>query len=324
MKRVLTHRLGSLDDVVVSTGEDQPPQTGEVVLEMRSAVVSYVNTILLKGAYQMTPPLPFVPGTTGVGIVVALGESVEGWQIGQRVAVTRLSGGCLATRICVDAAQLASVPDSVSDVTAAGMLEAWVTMHFALTHRTTITRDERALVLGATGALGNAAVDILAAHGAKVLAVGTSSERLDLLRERDLDVLNSAERPLDEALRVGWSEGFDLVVDPVGGEGALTALKALAPWGRHLILGFASGDIPRFGANRLLIANRTAIGVDLGDVMTTDSALGRSLMSQTLQAAADGRYRLIGEPRVVPLDDVPDVLRELDGRRATGIVVARM
>lgn len=323
MRHVVIDRLGDLADLVVREGPEPELDDASVLVDLRASVVSYVNAVLARGQYQVPPPVPFVPGTTGVGVVAQVGSAVSDVTVGDRVALTRLSGGCWSTRIRVDPALLAPVPQPVPDALAAAVLEAWVTMHFALTRRRPVRAGEVVLVLGASGAIGSAAVDIARAAGARVVAVCRDRGRLAPGVAEAVDVVDPGDG-LTAAVRARFPEGVDVVVDPVGGDLATESLKLLAPGGAFLVLGFASGDIPRLGANRVLIANRDVVGVDLGHAITGDPALGRTLMGEVLERVADGAYAADLLVRECGLAEVPPALRSVAEGEARGLVVARI
>lgn len=320
MRRVVTHRLGDLADLMVETVPDPVIADDGVVVDMRACVISYVNGLLAGGEYQVKPPTPFVPGTTGLGVVTEVGRGISGIAVGDRVATTRLSAGCWATRVELAPDLLVPVPEGVSDTVGAAVLEAWCTMHFAFTRRRRLAGDEVVLVLGATGAIGGAAVDIARATGARVIAVGTDRHRLRAAERRGAQIVETAE-DLTSAVRDLAPGGVDVVVDPVGGDLALEALKLLAPGGTFMVLGFASQVIPRLGANRILIANRAVVGVDLGYAITEEPALGQSIMSEVLEGVAAGRYATLVRPEVCALDEVPERLRTVMARGVEGPVV---
>ncbi|SNR80704.1 zinc-binding dehydrogenase [Blastococcus mobilis] len=195
-------------------------------------------------------------------------------------------------------------------------------MQLALTRRHRLRPGETVLVLGAGGAIGRAAVDVASALGGRVIAAGSSRGRIEWAADRaGVDLLDLSASGLADGVRDLAPGGIDVVVDPVGGPLASEALKSLAPFGTHLVLGFASGDIPRFGANRVLIANKTVVGVDLGHALGHDPTLAERLMSEVLEAVSAGRYRPC-EPAECELEDVPGVLADIERGSRSGQVVA--
>ncbi|WP_369255398.1 zinc-binding dehydrogenase [Geodermatophilus amargosae] len=324
MCRVLAREFGPPEGLVVEQAAVPFPDEGRVLVEMRAGVVSFVNSLLVRGAYQVRHPLPFVPGTTGVGVVRAVGPGCSASWVGRRVAITQMEGGCLATHALVRRDALASVPDDVPDAVGAAVLEAWSTMQLALTRRHRLQPGETILVLGAGGAIGRAAVDVASALGGRVIAAGSSRARLTWAADRaDVDLVDLSVSGLGDGVRALAPGGVDVVVDPVGGPLATEALRSLAPFGAHLVLGFASGDVPRFGANRVLIANKTVVGVDLGHALGADPALAERLMSEVLEAVSTGRYRPCA-PVECALEEVPGVLAEIERGTRTGQVVVTM
>ena len=320
--RVAAEVFGPPEDLQVQEVEDLQPGPGQAVVEMRAGVVSFVNSLLVRGAYQVRPPLPFVPGTSGVGEIRRVGPGFDEAWIGRRVAITQLSGGLLASQAVVTREAIAEMPDGVADVEAAAALEATSTMHFALTMRYAVTSGSRILVLGAGGAIGRAAVDVARALGARVIAAASSRARLAWADGVDgVDLVDLAETDLKSALDAVAPDGVDAVVDPVGGAASQIALKSLTAYGTYLVLGFASGDIPRLGANRVLIANKTVVGVDMGHAIGLDAGLAERIMTEVLAAVKSGRYSP-PVPYVCSLEDVPSVLTAIEKGGQNKIFVA--
>jgi NADPH2:quinone reductase len=268
--------------------------------------------------YQVKPPVPFTPGLTVAGDLLDAGDGVSGLPLGRRVAGCWLGLGGYATHRVLPADTVVPLPDAVSYEVAATAAESYATVLFALTRRTTLRPGEWVLVLGAGGGIGLAAVDVAASLGARVIAAASSQAK------RAAAVSAGAQAAVDyqaEDLRARVREitgaGADLVVDPVGDRFAEPALRSLRGSGRYLVIGFAGGSIPRLPLNRVLLENRTVIGVDWGAWSRQDPAGNQALMAGLLTQVAAGALHPIG-PATYPLERAADALDSLARRQVTG------
>lgn len=298
---------------------DPVPGPGQVVVAVAAAGVNYVDVLLVAGTYQIKIPPPFTPGTELSGTVVALGDGVEGWTVGDRVLATTF--GAFASHVSVPAATLARVPDELDLDRAAALVQSYTTMWFSLTRRTTITPGETVLVLGAGGGIGLAAIDVATALGARVIAAASSAEKLDAaLAAGASEVINYTTEDLKVQAKALSGGGVDVVVDPVGGELAEPALRATGWNGRFLVLGFAGGAIPKLPANLVLLNNRTVIGVDWGAWTSREPGGQQAVLDEVLAAVAEGRLTPPA-PHRVPLDECALVLQAALDRRLVGKTV---
>ncbi len=274
---------------------------------------------MIKGTYQETPDPPFVLGLEVSGRVSSLGQGVAGLKVGQRVAAYTGRGG-FAEAVTVDATRCVAIPEGISDVEAAGFLITYGTSHLALKRRARLKMGERLAVLGAAGGAGLTAVEIGHAMGADVLAVARGVDRLEIARargaNRGLDL--AAADDLPSALK---AEGpFDVVYDAVGGAAGEAALRALRPEGRHLLIGFASGDLPRLRPNHMMVKNQEVIGVNWGGYMRFAPEVMAETIAELFDWVAEGR--LSPEARhVYPLERIDEAMALLKSREATGKIV---
>jgi NADPH2:quinone reductase len=193
-------------------------------------------------------------------------------------------------------------------------------MLFAFTRRTTVAAGESVLVLGAGGGIGLAAIDVARALGLRAIAVASSPEKLDKALAAGAEAGIDAADDVKTRARELAGGGVDLVVDPIGGPLAETALRALRVNGRYLVIGFASGEIPRLPANQVLLNNRTVLGVDWGAWTMQQPDAHRTLLGELMALVADGRLRPV-EPTTYPLDQASVALTDLLERRIVGKVV---
>jgi NADPH:quinone reductase len=234
----------------------------EVIIDTKAAGINFPDSLIVQGKYQIKPELPFIPGMEMSGVINAVGERVENLRLGMRVlAYPHL--GAFAEKVVVSSHEVFPIPDSMSFVEAAGFVHAYGTSHHALKDRAQLKAGETLLVLGAAGGIGLAAVEIGKVMGAKVIAAASSAEKLELCKQHGADALIDYRRD-DLRTRIKEitnGEGVDVVYDPVGGDYAEQSVRSLKRYGRYLILGFASGEIPKLPLNLLLLKTATAVGV---------------------------------------------------------------
>lgn len=303
MRRVVCSEFG--DPLALKVLEGPTPQPGprEVLIEVSAVGVSFVDELIVRGAYQVRPPLPFTPGSCVVGRVVVVGDGVESPSIGTVVATALIGFGGYASHVTAPADALAQLPDGVCAYTAAAVMESYLTLVFATTHRVTIKSGEHVVVLGAGGGIGQAAVDVSRALGARVVAVASTEEKRALAKAAGADVTLGYDNLKDD-IRAATGGGADVVIDPVGGPASESALRALRTGGRFCVLGFASREIPRLPANIVLMRNRAVIGVDWGD-WSREAGGARdnaALLADVLDKVGRGELQP-GRPSTAPLAD---------------------
>jgi NADPH2:quinone reductase len=325
MRRLVCQEFADPDRLIV---EDVPPlgaaREGSVVVDVAAAGVNYVDGLLVQGRYQIKPPLPFTPGTEVAGTISSVGGDVSGWRVGDRVMATTNAGG-FSEQVAVRAGGLLPVPSGMSFGQAAAFLQSYGTMFYAYTRRTTVGVDDTVLVLGAGGGIGLAAVDLASAMGARVIAAASSPQKLAAAEAAGADqAIDYTSEDLKlrarELAQVGGRGGVTLVVDPVGGDHAEAALRAVGWGGRYLVVGFAGGSIPRIPLNLVLLNSRTLIGIEWGAWVGRDPAGNRAMLEELLALAGTGRLHP-AEPAARPLEDAGTVLTDLLERRVTGKVV---
>jgi len=309
-----------LDHVVVEEREPPSPGPGQAVVQVRAAGVNFVDGLLCEGRYQIKPPAPFVPGGEIAGEVVALGEGVSALGVGDRV-LAMTGFGAFAEQVLVPVDALYPVPPGLGFGQAASCVQSYATALFALTRRTTVAAGEWVLVLGAGGGIGLATVDVATALGARVIAAASSADKLASASHMGaVATVAYEDEDLKERARALSGGGVDVVVDPVGGRHSEPALRALAPFGRFLVLGFASGPIATVPLNQVLLRNRAVVGVDWGAWAFSDLAGNRILIEEVLAMMAAGTLHPT-VPAERALEDAAAAMRALIDRRVTGKVV---
>jgi NADPH2:quinone reductase len=320
MRAVVCNEIGPPRQLVIEEREAPQPGEGQLAIDVEAAGVNFADGLFVTGKYQITPQVPFIPGGEVAGTVAAVGDGVEGLAPGDRV-IGSLGLGAYAEQVIANPFQVEPLPDNMSFGQGAGFVQSYCTALFALDRRGQLKPGETLLVLGASGGVGRAAVDVGKALGARVLAAASSSEKLAIAREAGADeVIDYSTEDLKTRARELAGGGVDVVYDPVGGDKAEPALRALGTDGRFLVIGFAAGDIPRIPLNLVLLRNRNVVGVDWGAWMLSDFEGQRALLREALGLAAEGRLHP-PEPATRPLDEAGAVLDELLNGQITGKVV---
>lgn len=238
---------------------------GQVVIRVEACGINFFDGLMVEGKYQTKPERPFSPGSEVAGVISSVGAGVEHLKPGTRVLAFAGIGG-YGEQVVVDAWRVFPIPDEMSFVEAAGFLITYATSHHALKDRAQIKPGETLLVLGAAGGVGLTAVELGKQMGARVIAAASSDEKLKLCREYGADeTINYSTEDLRQRIKdVTDGQGVDVVYDPVGGSLTETAVRNLALFGRHLVIGFAAGDIPKIALNLLLLKQSALIGVFWG------------------------------------------------------------
>lgn len=325
MRAWLCKEFGTADTLVLDDQAAEPKLASRaVMLEVRAAGLNFPDSLIIEGKYQFKPAFPFSPGGEVCGVVTAVGEKVSAFQVGDRVMA--LTGwGAFAEKIAVAEANLVKVPDTLSDTDAAGFMMVYGTSMYALKQRGRLQAGQTLLVLGAGGGVGKAAVEIGKAMGARVIAAASSADKLAVAKAAGADeLLNYAECNLkDEVKKLTKGQGVDVCYDPVGGEQAELALRSMGWDGRYLVIGFASGDIPRFAANLTLLKSCQVVGVFWGAFAQRFPAENQANFVQLLEwVAAGGITPAVNQ--VYGFDQVPQAIADIGGRRLSGKAVVKV
>lgn len=324
MRSLVCKAYGSPDDLVVEEQDEPIAAPGEIVVDIKAAGLNFPDVLVISGQYQVQTPPPFVPGHEAAGIVSVVAADVEGIAVGDRVIITP-SGGAFAEKCAVDANLAMPIPDGLDFGQAAGFTITYSTSYHALKQSANLQRGETVLVLGAAGGVGITAVEIAKAMGANVIAAASTDDKLEFTVSAGADeTVNYSAVSLREAVKeISSGAGVDVVYDPVGGEIGEQALRTLARHGRYLVIGFASGKIPEFPANLVLLKEASIIGVWWGPWASRNP----KLQAQNLEAM--GKMIAAGQlqPRVTKsyaLDEFREAFRAITTRRVRGKIVFHM
>ncbi|SEC41474.1 NADPH2:quinone reductase [Rhizobiales bacterium GAS191] len=324
MRAILCRELGGSESLELAEIASPSPGPGEVLVRVKAVGLNFFDTLMLAGKYQFRPELPFSPGAECAGTVEALGEGVSGWEVGDRVA-SFPGYNCCREEIVVRADRLLKVPDRISDEQAAGLVVTYGTSLHALKDRARLRHGETLAVLGAAGGVGLAAVEIGRAMGARVIACASSADKLALASQHGAEMtLDYTAEDVKEGLRrLTGGRGADVIYDPVGGDLAEPALRAIAWQGRYLVVGFAAGPIPKIPLNLALLKGCDIQGVFWGSFIERDPAAHRANMAQIFAWTAEGKLSAHVHA-VFPLEQTTQALGVLSRREAKGKVLVKV
>lgn len=321
MKAVLCKAFGPVGDLEIGQIDLRPPAAGEAQVRIEAAGVNFPDTLIVQGKYQVRPPLPFVPGAELAGTINAVGDQVTHLVPGMKV-IGMTGQGAFAAAGNFPAARLLERPEGMDATTGAGFAMTYGTSMHALRQRAVLKPGETLLVLGASGGVGLAAVELGKAMGATVIAAASTAEKLAVARAAGADhLLNYSETSLKDGVRaITGARGVDVVYDPVGGELLEDAVRVTGWGGRLLVVGFASGGIPKIPANLVLLKGSALVGVFFGTFRDREPEANRENFRQLFAWFGEGRLKPLIS-RTMPVEEVVQAFGILTGRSAIGKLV---
>ncbi len=323
MKALLCTHYGTPDDLTIEDIADPVAKPGEAVVEVKAAALNFFDTLIIAGKYQTKPAMPFSPAAEFAGVVQSVGPDVTSVKVGDRV-LGYLGYGAARQRVAAPADRLVPIPDALDFDRAAGLCVTYGTTLHALKDRAHLREGETLAVLGASGGVGLAAVELGKAMGARVIACASSDDKLAFAKQHGADDgINYATDDLKEALRrVTGGKGVDVIYDPVGGAYAEQALRSIAWKGRFLVVGFAAGEIPKIPLNLALLKGCDIVGVFWGSFVERDPAGHRGNTRQILDWVVAGKLSAHVQA-VYPLADAANALKALAARKVMGKIVLK-
>jgi NADPH2:quinone reductase len=321
MRAAQFSEFGGLEALRLEEVAEPKPGPGEVLIKVTAVGLNFFDTLMLRNKYQVTPPLPFSPGAEIAGAVERLGEGVTEFGVGQRVVAFIGGNGC-REKVVTKARNAVLIPNGVSDEVAAGIPITYGTALHAFKDRAALKPNETVAVLGAAGGAGLAAIEVAKLMGARVIALASSGDKLAFAREHGADAgINYETEEIKSRLKaLTVPKGVDVVFDPVGGRFAEPALRAMAWEGRYLVLGFASGEIPRMPLNLLLLKGCGILGVFWTSFVERNPEKHRANMQLLLEWCKEGRIT----PHVhasFALVETAKALSLIEGRKVNGKVI---
>ena len=328
MRAILVDEYGPPEQLHVAEIPAPLPRSGEVQVAVHAAPVNYVDLLVVDGTYQFLPPRPFVPGKGPAGVVAVVGPEVTTLRIGDRVLAMAEQGGYAET-VAVRADQCYRLPARMPFLEAASLSLVYDTAWFALRERARLRPGETVLVLGASGGVGRAAVQLACAMGARVLAGIARPERAAVVRAAGADaVIDLSSEDLRNGLReqvhaVTNGHGADIILDPLGGEVFEAAIRALAWCGRLVVIGFAAGRISTLKTNYLLLKNIEVSGLQISDYRKRRPAQMAACYAEIFDLYDRGKLKPAAAT-LFPLEQAGEALAALRDRRLQGRAVLRV
>lgn len=328
MKAMLSHEPGGPETLKLTEMDTPAPGKKQVLIRVHAAGLNFPDTLIIKDMYQMKPPRPFAPGGEIAGEIEAIGEGVSGLAVGDRVLGMSGFGG-FATHLNLDAARVMKIPDAMPYDEASCLVLTYGTSHHALKNRAEIKAGESLLILGASGGVGAAAIELGKAAGARIIAAVSSEDKAQFCRDLGADETIIYTRDMDDRAaqkdfsakikELAGGDGVDVVYDAVGGAYAEPAVRALAWKGRYLVVGFPAG-IPKIPLNLTLLKGSQIVGVFWGAHTLREPDLHAENMADLFRMYADGQIK----PRIsarFPLEKAADALNLMMDRKVMGKVV---
>ena len=318
VRAVQCHEYGDPSKLTIEDIAEPVAGPGEVIVQVEAVGLGFVDALRVRGGYQLKDPVPFIPGNELAGRVVGLGEGVAQEFNGRRVmAMSR--NGALAERIRLPARDCVTIPDAMSSAAASGFIVSYCTALYGLQSCGRLQPGETLAVLGAAGGVGLAAIDVAKAMGARVIALASSPEKLDLARRSGADLaVDYSGADWRKRLQEGaGGDGIDMIYDPVGAPYSETAFRCLRPGGRLLVVGFAAGSIAAIPLNLPLLKRSSIVGVDWGGFVREEPQANFPLLKQLADWVERGKLH----PQATschPLEEAPKVLQDLLERRSVG------
>ena len=321
MKAVLCRPPATPEELTLEEVPDPGATPGTLVVDVHACAIGFPDVLMIQNLYQTKPPVPFSPGGEVAGVVRSVGEGVSGFAPGDTVMASTGWGG-LAEQVRVAPDSCTTLPADADLVVAASLFTAYGTSHYALKDRAHLASGETLLVLGASGGVGLAAIELGVLTGARVIAAASTEEKLELCRQYGASAtINYDSEDLKERVRaLTDGKGADVVYDAVGGQYAEPALRAIAWEGRYLVIGFASGSIPKIPLNLALLKGCSIVGVFWGSFVARDRAASAAHLRELMGLWRAGALR----PHVsatYPLEQGGEAIRALADRKVTGRVV---
>ena len=263
MKAIVCNNFGPIQNIEYKDVKKPIIQDKSVIINVKSVGVNFPDGLLVQGKYQLKPETPFIPGMEVAGEIITVGSSVKNFQIGDRVAaLSQLSG--YAEQAVVQEKSVFKIPTKMSFDDSCALLCAYGTSHYALKQRAQLQKNELLVVLGASGSTGIAAIQIGKIIGAKVIAVSSNPEKQKIAKDNGADISIGYDNLKEKLKSISNGKGVDVIFDPVGGDIFDTVARTMARSGRLLVIGFASGTIPKLAVNLALVKEFSVVGVFWG------------------------------------------------------------
>lgn len=329
MKILHCKEYGPVDSLVWEEVESPEPQDNEVLIDIKAAALNFPDFLIVQGLYQFKPELPFAPGNEGAGIIKKTGKNVTRFKEGDRVYFMA-PHGAFAEQICINEFGVFPIPDDISFQLAASYQMAYGTSYHALVQRGDLSEGDEVLILGASGGVGLAALDIVKAKGARAVVGVSTEEKAKICRDYGADeVIVYGTGPKDKEEAKAFSAelksksikgGYDIIYDPIGDCYAEPAFRAIGWKGKYLVVGFAAGQIPKLPINLTLLKGASVVGVFWG------AFTGREFEENQKNISDINRMLSVGEikpliSKEIPMENAVEAIQMIGSRGVVGKVV---
>ena len=321
MKAIVCKEFAPWESLAYEEVPDPVVGKGQVLVDVKAAGINFPDMLMVEGKYQVKPPTPFIPGAEVAGVVAEVGEGVSRFAVGDRV-FGPVQIGAFAERVAQSEHAFFPMGESMSFEQAAGLALAYGTSYYALKQRAQLQPGETVLVLGAAGGVGIATVQLAKAMGAKVIAAASSDEKLEFAAQAGADegINYSTEDLKQRTKELTGGKGANVVYDPVGGDYSEQAFRATAWDGRFLVIGFASGPIPKMPLNLALLKGSSLIGVFWGSWAAQFPDENRENLEEMVAMIDAGDFSpVVSETH--DMENFADAFGAIAERRAKGKVV---
>jgi NADPH2:quinone reductase len=324
MRAVLCNAFEGIKALSFAEAAEPKPSADQILIDVHAASVSYMDYLMTCGGYQMRPALPYVPGTDAAGVVVACGDQVTRFRVGDRVTCDNWFGG-FAERMVAKESGATFLPENVDFVVGSTVLHAYLTAWYALVERARLQAGETVLVTGAAGGVGLACVEIAHLFGARVIAVVGNAAKAAIVSEHGAEEVidHSCEDVRQRVQVLTRGEGLDVCVDNVGGT-LFATLSRLMRWnGRLMPIGFTSGEVPSLAMNLPLLKNYSVVGVFIGAWKERFPDDARRAAETVMAWVGEGKLRPHID-RVLPLERAAEAMSAIANRSTQGRIVLRV
>lgn len=324
MKAVQCTSYGPPENLEFNDIDDPVAGKGDVLIGIHATGLNFPDTLQIAGKYQFQPPFPFTPSSEVAGVIEAVGEGVTDVAVGDRV-MAMIGVGGMAEKVACPVAAITKIPDSMDFTAASGFGMIYGTSYHALKQRANLQPGETLLVLGASGGVGYAAVEIGKAMGARVIAAASTDEKLAVAKKAGADeLINYGDGQLkDKVKKLTGGVGADVIYDPVGGDLFDQSARCINWKGRLLVIGFASGTIPKYPTNLALLKGCDLVGVFWGDFRRREPEVHDQNTEELFALYDEGKLKPLVS-QIFPLDKYVDALNVFVNRQAVGKIVIQV
>ena len=321
MKAIVCNDFGPIQNIEYKDVNEPVIQDESVIINVKSVGVNFPDGLLVQGKYQLKPDTPFIPGMEVAGEIVKIGPNVSSLKIGDRVAaLSQLSG--YAEQAVIQEKSVFKIPSKMSFDDSCALLCAYGTSHYALKQRANLKKNELLVVLGASGSTGIAAIQIGKIMGAKVIAVSSNSEKQKIAKDNGADISIGYDNLKEELKSISNGKGIDVIFDPVGGDIFDTIARTMARSGRLLVIGFASGTIPKLAVNLALVKEFSVVGVFWGAFTRSEPIEYKQNMIELFNWYKEGLLKPLIQDSY-PLSEAAVVLEKILARGAKGKIILK-